>query len=172
MGLFSRRKLYKKIVEGIARDAFQVDLLASPGLAGDGNGFVLNTLEGVAAVVFMTQHAFLALDDAAKYEKARDYLAQLVFADLEADYSKVEMRNLVLPLLERRHHEYSAILGSSSGTAGDRIRELFEAIIGHCIEESVEETRTNMAGLYLFNRLMTEPARKLKSMDNAGEIAW
>ena len=174
MGLFSRRSSYKRLVEEVARDAFSTDISEIPGLSSwseDFGGYALNALEWLAAVLFLTQLAFRSLDDPENYHKARDYLAHLMFAEIEESYSKSEMRSFVVPVLEKRHAEYESILDGVR-EPGKQIRSVGSRMLGHVIGETVDETRANMAILFLSKRLTMEPAKRLKALDRAGQIKW
>jgi hypothetical protein len=111
------------------------------------------------------------LGNSERFERARDHLAGVFFSFLERQYSKDEMRSIVLPLLERRHTEYESIL-DGLGDASGRLSRLGDAMIAHFVKEEVDEVRRNLASAFLLAKVMTEPAKKLKTLDEVGKIKW
>ena len=105
------------------------------------------------------------------FGRARDYLARLFFSELERHYTKKEMHNLVLPLLERRHLAYAAIL-DGSGDPGTRLNELGRAIVRQIVEEHVDDIQMDVAAMFLVGTLLIEPSKKIKAMNEAGKIKW
>lgn len=171
--LFGRTS-YKKIVESLALEAMAVEPMQAPGLANpppEAGGYMYNTLEGIAAILFLTQRALKVLTSGERFDKARDHLGSVFLAGLERQYSKAEMQSLVVPLLEQRHLEYEAIL-DGTGNPGVRLRQLGSAIVDHIVEDEVDDVRANLATMFLVSKLMIEPGKRLKAMDEAGKIKW
>jgi|GEM_PF-1760256 len=162
--LLGGRTSYKSVVDGIARRALSFDLMQAPGLD---RGYMYNALEGTAATLFLIQRSLLALNPA-HFETARDRLTSCFFSALDQDYSKEEMQSFVLPLLEKRHLEYEAILDGAED-AGNRVRSLGRTMIRNFIEEnSIEETQADLATLFIVENLMTEPGRQIKEFEGSG----
>lgn len=174
MGLFSRKTSYKNIIEDIAVKAFHTSLLDTPGLnepPEEIGGYMLNALEGLAAVFFLVERSFMAIPDSRKREKAKEYLAKIVFEDMRDEYSSSEMQGLVIPLLERRLNEYHGIL-DGPGEPSDKIFRLGSRMVDNFIEEDVPLENKAKAIKDLYGNLSVEPAKRLKALHDANEIVW
>jgi hypothetical protein len=172
--MFVWRTSYKKVIENFALEAMTVDPMQAPGLVNapeELGGYTYNALEGVAAILFLSQVALRVLGDSDKFDKARDYLATVFIEALDEQYSKKEMHSLVVPLLERRHIEYTAIL-DGIGEPGDRTFQLCSAMISRFVQGHVDVNRKGLATIFLLNKLMLEPGKKFKAMSDAGKIKW
>ena len=174
MGLFSRKTSYKKIIEDIVVNAFHTSLLDTPGLNDppeEIGGYMLNNLEGLAAVFFLVERSFMVIPDSGKRERAKEYLAKIIFEDMRDEYSSSEMQSLVIPLIERRLNEYHGIL-DGSGESGEKIFRLGSRMVDNFIEEDVSPENKAKATTDLYRSLSVEPAKRLKALHEANEIGW
>ena len=172
--MFGWRTSYKKVIERLALDAMVFDPMQAPGLAPSSKeetGHTYNSLEGTAAILFLTHRALGVVGDSEQFSKARHYLAGVFLSALERQYSKDEMQSRVVPLLERRSTEYASILGGA-GDPGAQLRQLGRAMIGRFVEDDIDDTKKGRATLFLLEKLMIEPGKKLKASNEAGKIRW
>ena len=72
--------------------------------------------------------------DSGKREKAKDYLAKIIFEDIRDEYSSSEMQSLVIPLIELRLNEYHGIL-DGSGEPSDKISRLGSLMVDNFIDD-------------------------------------
>src|SRR5262245_56571078 len=141
--MFGWRTSYKKVIGRLALQAMALDPMQAPGLATPsekGNSYAYNALEGIAAIHFLSQRALRVVVDSGQFTKAHHHLDSVFFSGLERKYSKNEMRNLVMPLLERRRMEYETIL-DRPGDLGAQLRQLGRVMISHFVEGNVDDQR-------------------------------
>lgn len=174
MGLFSRKISYKKIIEDIAVRAFHTSLLDTPRLNNppeEIGSYMLNSLEGLAAIFFLVESSFMAIPDSRKREKAKEYLAKITFEDMRDEYSSSEMQSLVIPLLERRLNEYYGIL-DGSGEPGEKIYRLGSLMVDNFIDDYVSPENKAKAITDLYKSLSLEPAKRLKALQKSNKLGW
>ena len=174
MRLFTWKKSYKKVIEEIAIDAFHISLLEVPGLNSppeELGSYMLNTLEGSAAIFFLVERSFLAIPNKNHREKAKEYFATILFRDMEDDYSSREMNSFVIPLFELRLNDYHSIL-DGTGDVNSKILKVGDQMIDNFIEEEVSAENKLQATLYLYNNLSIKPAKILKSLSDENGIKW
>jgi len=172
--MFGWRTSYKKVIEKLALEAMVFDPMRAPGLATSSKtetSHTYNSLEGMAAILFLTHRALGVVGDSEQFNKARHHLAGVFLSALERQYSKSEMQSLVLPLLERRSMEYASIM-NGAGDPGAQLRQLGRAMIGRFVEDDVDDAKKGRATLFLLEKLMIEPGKKLKASNEAGKIRW
>lgn len=172
--MFWRRRTlrpYRDVVEELAAEAFAIDLVKLPGFDAAPVEPMLNTLEGVAALNFLLTQALTAIREAEHIERAITHLQYVLLDELAESYSPQEMADLVIPLLERRHTEYSRLL-SGEGPPGERIVVCGRTMIENYCEAALQEPAKTLAAGALFKLVAIDGGRTVRELDAANAIDW
>jgi hypothetical protein len=165
------RKSYRDVVEDLAAEAFAVDLLKLPGFETATVEPMLNTLEGVAALNFLLTRALATPQHEVHIQLAITHLQLVLIDELAESYSPQEMVDLVIPLLERRHTEYSKLL-NGDGAPGDRIIDCGRTMIENFCDVSLAEPAMSLAAGALFKFVAIDAGRKVRELDAEKAIDW
>ena len=174
MSFFNHRISYKRVIDEMVAEAFNTNLIDSPGLNSPPSnlgGYMFNTLEGVAATYFLIDRSLFCIRNSANRHKAKEHLAKTVLAGMANEYSPGEIKSFVIPVLEKRMNEYYRLM-NAEGSPGDRVLQTGFKMIDNFIEDEVDAESKTLAIKHIFEKLSLEPARKLIQLDQTRSIKW
>jgi hypothetical protein len=170
------KESYKTRVRKLAEQILVFNVMEAPGLSvarPEIGSYAYNELEIAAAKIWCLDRALRTLPSESQFHKAQDVLRATFVGALQSAYSTAEIRGLVLPLFERRHHEYERIF-DNGGTASKAITDVLDAMIGNFIEfEEPDFTHKVAAMPFLGQALLLDPVKQVKAMYSGKEsVRW
>ena len=125
-------------------------------------GLSINGLEDFVARFFACDCALRQINGQKEYLVSRSYLSKILILEISEQYSEVEMRNFVVPLINKRHSEYYEVI-DGVGEPGQRMLQVGSAILNNvCIDSFGPQTKLS-AALAISNNLLLGAGRNLKA---------
>ena len=157
-----RRKL-RKVVDETARDIFSTEPFELIQVDESKGWFSpsVNLLEFFAARVFCFERVCYSVIEPEELQRQVKEVGCLLIVELSEEYSKDEMNEFVMPLLDKRIPTYHAAL-DSQGSPGERLYRCFGGMIDHFCAGELEVDQKGLFAIELSKRMMVDPGKRLK----------
>ena len=160
------RKNNRKVqlsIENMAAEVFSLDILepADKAIIVEAGGLSINGLEDFVARFFACDCALRQIQDQREYSAARAYLRKILILEVSGQYSEAEMKNFVVPVINKRHSEYYGLI-DGIGEPGQRMLRVSSAILGNICPDSFGVQTQLSAAMAISNNLLLNTGRILK----------
>ena len=164
--LWPYRKNKRKIqlsIENMAAEVFSLDILepADQPIIAEAGSLSVNGLEDFVARFFACDCALRQIQDHNDYSIAREYLSKILILEVSEQYSEAEMKNFVVPVINKRHSEYYGLI-DGIGEPGQRMLRVSSAILGNIYSDSFDLQDQLSAAMAISRNLLLNAGRILK----------